>query len=143
VPVGRPRSRGRAPGGQAEGVAVRWHADGSRIPAPPSLDGHGRRVAWAYPPPNRVRLANPIVLLDLLARAAALTRHRRHLLTFPGGISVGPAASAAMCEPEPDERHGQVPDRRLRQEGDLRLGRDGRNATQPVTAPAAVIGVTQ
>jgi DNA-binding XRE family transcriptional regulator len=131
------------PAGGQPGVAVRWHGDGSRIPAPPSLDGHGRRVAWAYPPPNRVRLANPIVLLDLLARAAALTRHRRHLLTFPGGISVAPAASAAMCEPEPDERHGQVPDRRLRQEGDLRLGRDGRNATQPVTAPAAVIGVTQ
>jgi hypothetical protein len=98
-------------------VAVRWHAGGSRIPAPPSLDGHGRRVAWAHPPPNRVRLANPIVLLDLLARAAALTRHRRHLLTFPGGISVAPAASAAA--------------------------EMARKATQPMTAPAAVTGVTQ
>jgi DNA-binding XRE family transcriptional regulator len=131
------------PAGGPPGVAVRWHADGSRIPAPPSLDGHGQRVAWAYPPPNRVRLANPIVLLDLLARAATLTRHRRQL-GFPGGISVVPAASAAtVCEPRPDERHGQVPDRRLGQEGGLRLGRDGRNVTQPVTAPAAVTGVIQ
>jgi DNA-binding XRE family transcriptional regulator len=103
---------------QPEG-AVRWHADGSRIPAPPSLDNYGQRVAWAYPPPGRVRLADPIVLLDLLAKATALTRHRRHLLTFPGGITVVPAASAAdACEPrqlrrssappvEPCSGHGQ------------------------------------
>jgi hypothetical protein len=44
-----------------------------------------------------VRLADPIVLLDLLVKAVALAGHRRHLLTFPGGISVVPAA--AMREP--------------------------------------------
>jgi len=88
------------PGGGSPGVLVRWHAGGSRIPAPPSRDPRGQQVTWAHPPPGRVRLADPIVLLDLLTKAAALTRHRRHLLTFPGGISVAPAASAvAGCEP--------------------------------------------
>ena len=83
---------------------MRWHADGSRILAPPSLDNYGQRVAWAYPPPGRVRLANPIVLLDLLAKATALTRHRRRLLTFPDGVSVVPAASAADAD-EPWQLH--------------------------------------
>jgi transcriptional regulator with XRE-family HTH domain len=113
-PWAGPDLAGAALAGGPPGVAVRWHTDGSRIPAPPSLDRRGRRVAWAYPPPGRLRLANPIILLDLLARAAALTRQRRHLLTFPGGISVAPAAS----------------------------GMTGK-ATQPMTAPAAVTGVTQ
>jgi Helix-turn-helix domain/Bifunctional DNA primase/polymerase, N-terminal len=84
-----------APGGRPQGVTVRWHADGSRIPAPPSRDTRGQRVEWAYPPPRLVQLADPIVLLDLLVKAAAVAGHRRHLLTFPGGISVVPAATAA------------------------------------------------
>ena len=88
------------PGGGSPGVLVRWHAGGSRIPAPPSRDPRGQRVTWAHPPPGRVRLADPIVLLDLLVKAVALAGHRRHLLTFPGGISVAPAATAAaMREP--------------------------------------------
>ena len=29
-------------------------------------------MEWGYPPPDRVRLADPVVLLDLLARAVAL-----------------------------------------------------------------------
>ena len=88
------------PGGGAPGVLVRWHAGGSRIPAPPSRDPRGQRVTWAHPPPGRVRLADPIVLLDLLVKAVALAGHRRHLLTFPGGISVVPAATAtALREP--------------------------------------------
>src|SRR5262249_62042373 len=57
-------------GGLLEG-AVRWHADGSRIPAPPSLDNYGQRVAWAYPPPGRVRLAGPLMLLRPPAQAPA------------------------------------------------------------------------
>jgi hypothetical protein len=80
---------------------VRWHAGGSRIPAPPSRDTHGERVKWAYPPPGRVQLADPIVLLDLLAKAVAVAGHRRHLLTFPGGVSVVPAANAAAAVREP------------------------------------------
>ena len=89
-----------APPGGPPGGVVRWHAGGARIPAPPSRDSRGQRVAWAYPPPGRVRLADPIILLDLLARAVALAGHRRHVLTFHGDISVVPAASAAaICEP--------------------------------------------
>lgn len=89
-----------SPGSGPPGAEVRWHADGSLIPAPPSLDGRGHLVTWAWPPPRRIRLADPVVLLDLLARAAALTGHRRHLLTFPGGICVAPAGAAAPAEPQ-------------------------------------------
>jgi hypothetical protein len=39
-----------------------------------------------------VRLADPVVLLDLLARAAALTGDRNHVLTLPGGVCVVPTA---------------------------------------------------
>ena len=83
------------PGGGPPGALVRWHAAGSRIPAPPSRDPRGQRVTWAHPAPGRVRLADPIVLLDLLVKAVALAGHRRHLLTFPSGISVVPASTAA------------------------------------------------
>jgi Helix-turn-helix domain/Bifunctional DNA primase/polymerase, N-terminal len=91
-----------APGGRPQGAVVRWHADGSRIPAPPSQDTRGQPVEWACPPPGLVQLADPIVLLDLLVKAVAVAGHRRHLLTFPGGISVVPAATAAAArEPRP------------------------------------------
>jgi hypothetical protein len=90
------------PAGRPRGVTIRWHASGSRIPAPPSPDAHGQRAEWAYPPPGRVELADPIILLDLLAKAISVAGHRRHLLTFPGGISVVPAAGAAAArEPRP------------------------------------------
>ena len=99
-PLGDDSPKGGPPEDSTPEGAVRWHAGGSRILAPPSLDNYGQRVAWAYPPPGRVRLADPIVLLDLLAKATALTTHRRHLLTFPGGIAVVPAPGAAdACEP--------------------------------------------
>ncbi len=106
-----------APAASQPGVVVRWHADGSRIPAPPSWDDRGR-VVWASPPPRRVRLADPIVLLDLLAKAAALTGHRRHLLTLPGGISVVPAARAAALHRP----------RQLRRAMDLSAGSSGGTA---------------
>jgi hypothetical protein len=62
----------RAPApASASALAVRWHCLGSRIPAPPSPDGAGRQAAWAYLPPERLRLAPAIGLLDLLAKAAA------------------------------------------------------------------------
>jgi hypothetical protein len=77
--------------GECVGVRVRWHCGGKRILAPPSKDTEGQRVEWGYPPPNRVRLADPVVLLDLLARAVALTGPRTHVLTLPGGIAVMPA----------------------------------------------------
>jgi len=106
-----------SPAGGPPGEVVRWHAGGSRIPAPPSRDGNGQLAVWGYPPPARVRLADPIVLLDLLAKAVALAGHRRHVLTFPGGISVVPAASAAACEPR------QLRPARARQVGPARRAR--------------------
>jgi len=106
-----------SPAGGPPGEVVRWHAGGSRIPAPPSRDGGGQLAAWGYPPPARVRLADPIVLLDLLAKAVALAGHRRHVLTFPGGISVVPAASAAAYEPR------QLRPARARQVGPARRAR--------------------
>ena len=97
-------------GGGPPGVLVRWHAGGSRIPAPPSRDPGGHRVTWAHPPPGRVRLADPIVLLDLLVKAVALAGHRRHLLTFPGGVSVVPAATAAAVREPRQLRAAPAPE---------------------------------
>jgi hypothetical protein len=70
---------------------VRWHCGGSRIPVPPSRDADGQQVRWACPPPRRVRLADPVILLDLLAKAAALTGGQCRQLTLPSGIAVVPA----------------------------------------------------
>jgi DNA-binding XRE family transcriptional regulator len=99
------------PGGGAPGALVRWHAGGSRIPAPPSRDPRGQGVTWAHPAPGRVRLADPIVLLDLLVKAVALAGHRRHRLTFPGGISVVPAATAAAAREPRQLRAALAPPR--------------------------------
>jgi transcriptional regulator with XRE-family HTH domain len=98
------------PGGGPPGGLVRWHAAGSRIPAPPSRDLRGQRVTWARPAPGRVRLADPIVLLDLLVKAVSLAGHRRQLLTFPGGISVVPAATAAAMHEPRQLRAARAPD---------------------------------
>jgi hypothetical protein len=51
-------------------------------------------VAWACPPPARPRLADPVVLLDLLGRAAELADDRGGLLRLPGGICVVPSPGA-------------------------------------------------
>src|SRR4029077_17374417 len=59
------------PGGGPPGVLVRWHSGGSGIPAPPSRDSRGQRVTWAHPAPGRVRLADPIVPLDLLGKGVS------------------------------------------------------------------------
>jgi transcriptional regulator with XRE-family HTH domain len=83
-----PGPAGARPERTAAGAVVRWHAGGSRIPAPPSLDGDGQSVVWAHPPPERLRLADPVILLDLLARAATLTGDQDQVLTLPGGVRV-------------------------------------------------------
>jgi hypothetical protein len=73
---------------------VRWHASDSRIPVPPSQDDGGQPVTWAYPPPARLALADPVVLLDLLARAVALAGCGDQPLRLPGGTIVAPAAGS-------------------------------------------------
>jgi len=80
--------------GGAGGAEVRWHAAGSRIPAPPSSSVSGHRAEWAHPPPARPRLADPVVLLDLLSRVSVMTQHRDRVLTLPGGLRVVPATSS-------------------------------------------------
>ena len=80
--------------GGAGGAEVRWHAGGSRIPAPPSAPASGHLAEWAHPPPARPRLADPVVLLDLLSRVAVMTHHRDRVLTLPGGLRVVPATSS-------------------------------------------------
>jgi DNA-binding XRE family transcriptional regulator len=79
---------------------VRWHGAGSGIAAPPSRDGSGQRVTWANPPPARLRLADPVVLLDLLARAVALTGARDRVLTLPGGVCVVPTGAPQKGDAE-------------------------------------------
>ena len=80
-----------APGGGAAGAVIRWHAGGTRIPAPPSRLPAGEQAAWAHLPSRRVRLAPSIALLGLLDTAAAAARHGQPGLTLPGGIRVIPA----------------------------------------------------
>lgn len=71
--------------------AVIWHGAGSRIPAPPTEDAAAPPVTWAYSPETQVRLADPIMLLDLLARAMALAGRHDHRMIMPGGVAVIPA----------------------------------------------------
>lgn len=82
---------GPGPAGETEGPLIRWHAAGSRIPAPPLPAGADGRARWAHFPTGRVRLASPIALLDLLAKAAATTRRDRDALVLPGGVLAVPA----------------------------------------------------
>ncbi len=100
--AGQDRAEGRpAP----EEGGIRWHSTGSRIPAPPGAgqaapSGAGQAPAkWAYLPARAVRLAPPLAVLELLGRAAAMTR-TPGALTLPGGAVAFPAlirGSAARC----------------------------------------------
>jgi transcriptional regulator with XRE-family HTH domain len=89
-------SRGDGPADQAETaspVAVRWHADGGRVPAPPTELADGERAGWAHVPPDG-QLASPMALLHLLAQAVATTQHGAGLL-LPGGVRALPAPAAS------------------------------------------------
>jgi DNA-binding XRE family transcriptional regulator len=72
---------------------VRWHANGGRIPVPPGPDSAGLPCRWAQMPAGTPRLASALALLDLLAKAAAVTRHGRSSLHLPGGVLIVPAPS--------------------------------------------------
>jgi transcriptional regulator with XRE-family HTH domain len=86
-------SRDRDPADRAEPVspvAVRWHADGGRVPSPPSELADGEHATWAHVPPAGSQLASPMALLHLLAQAVATTQHGAALL-LPGGVRALPA----------------------------------------------------
>jgi hypothetical protein len=72
--------------------AIRWHSAGSAIPAPPGTGPSAAR--WAYLPARAVRLAPPLAMLELLGRAAAMTR-APGTLTLPGGAVAFPALIGA------------------------------------------------
>jgi DNA-binding XRE family transcriptional regulator len=83
-----------AVGQAASGPVLRWHAEGSRVPVPPSRDERGGIAGWAHLPPARFRPADPVVLLALLSLAARVAG--QDALTLPGGVRVLPAASPAV-----------------------------------------------
>ena len=80
--------------GSADQVVVRWHAEGGRVPVPPSrLDG-GQRAVWAHVPADGGQLVSPIALLHVLAHATAATREGTGII-LPGGVRAVPAAGAS------------------------------------------------
>jgi transcriptional regulator with XRE-family HTH domain len=82
---------GRGAGGSAGPgeAAVRWHADGSRVLAPPSPLPGGERAVWAHVPSPGGQLVSPMALLHVLAQAVAMTRHGDSLV-LPGGVRAVP-----------------------------------------------------
>lgn len=86
-----PWTRQDTDGSGAPGTAaVRWHADGSRVLAPPSPLADGVRAVWAHVPSPRGQLPSPMALLHVLAQAVAATRHGDSLL-LPDGVRAVPA----------------------------------------------------
>ncbi len=82
--------------GTGGGAVIRWHAHGSRVPAPPSLAADGHAAVWARIPRPPVRLPSPVALLDLLAKATAAAS-LPCTLTLPGGVRAVPAAAPARA----------------------------------------------
>ena len=90
-----------ADGSDAVGTAaVRWHADGSRVLAPPSPLADGQRAVWAHVPSPGGQLASPMALLHVLAHAVATTRHGDSLI-LPGGVCAVPAINNALSAEQP------------------------------------------
>ena len=86
------RSDGLPGDGLPGGQAIRWHARGGRIPAPPSRLPRDQGATWAYLPAQVPRLAPAIGLVGLLATAAAMAGPESAALTLPGGARVVPAS---------------------------------------------------
>jgi transcriptional regulator with XRE-family HTH domain len=78
--------------GVAGAAAVRWHADGSRVLAPPSPLAGGERAVWAHVPAPGGQLASPMALLHVLAQAVDATRDVGSML-LAGGVRAVPATS--------------------------------------------------
>jgi transcriptional regulator with XRE-family HTH domain len=83
-------SGGGSTGTVQERAAVRWHATGSSIPAPPSKAGQAA-ARWAHLPVSALQPAPALAVLDLLGRAAAMTC-APGTLRLPGGAVAVPAA---------------------------------------------------
>lgn len=72
---------------------VRWHADGGRVPAPPSPLGNGEQASWAHIPSGDGRqLVSPMALLHVLALATAAAS-RDAELSLPGGVRLVPGTA--------------------------------------------------
>jgi len=78
--------------GAVDTGAVRWHAGGGRVLAPPSPLADGERTEWAHIPAPGGLLASPMALLHVLAQAVAATRDVGSML-LAGGVRVVPATS--------------------------------------------------
>ena len=78
----------------ADTLVIGWHSSGSRILAPPSVSSDAQQATWAYLPPGRIRLACPVVLLHLLAKAAAATQHPQ-AVSLPGGVLAVPVPGSS------------------------------------------------
>jgi hypothetical protein len=87
--------RGAGPPGAVGAVrpVVRWHADGGRVPVPPSPLDEGDRARWAHIPSADGQLVSPMALLHVLAQAAAATGDGAALV-LPGGVRAVPAATS-------------------------------------------------
>ena len=81
-------------------AAVRWHADRSRVLAPPSPLAGGVRAVWAHVPSPGGQLASPMALLHVLAQAVAATRDGDSLL-LPGGVRAVPAINDSLAAEQP------------------------------------------
>jgi len=77
--------------GLPSGQAIRWHARGGRIPAPPSRLPRDQAATWVCLPAQVPRLAPAIGLVGLLGTAAAMAGPDSAALTLPGGARVVPA----------------------------------------------------
>jgi len=72
-------------------AVVRWHADGGRVPGPPSHLKDGGQAVWAHVPAADGPLVSPMALLHVLAHTVAATAASTSLI-LPGGVRAVPAA---------------------------------------------------
>jgi transcriptional regulator with XRE-family HTH domain len=95
-----PGQHAAAPAGNDAGRAViRWHSDGSQVPAPPSPLAAGQQATWAHLPSRPPQLAPAIGLLGLLATAAATFSDDSPGVAWPGRVRVLPASQAGRDPP--------------------------------------------
>ena len=92
-----PWPAGSPPPGMPSGTAapvIGWHSHGSRVPLPPGQAAGGQPARWAHLPSRGVRLASPVALFELLAKAVTVTGNEPQALSLPGGVLAVPARHA-------------------------------------------------